>query len=705
MAGAATDGLTIVLTSVPAATPPDATIYVAGSFNKWQTDDAAYRLTASGGGQYSITLPASVRGPVEFKFTLGSWDSAELDANGVEIQNRKFAVPASGPATYSDTVQNWHLPARTIAELQQELEKILATTHTPGLSVAIVRREGPEWIAGLGKADVASDRPATADTLFRIGSVSKAFAALAILKLENEGRLSLRDSVRHLAPDVWFENRWEDTDPVRVVDLLEHTTGWDDMHLREYAKDAPNMSLADALAYYHHSRISRWPPGTRMAYCNSGPAVAAYIVEKITGQRFEDYVTQNFLEPIGMKTATYFQAGAAQMATLYRDDGRSPFPYWNILFRPAGSINASANDMAAYLAFYLNRGTVGGTLVLPAASAERMEVPTRNWAAQAGLKYGYGLYNYTTLDQGRVFHGHDGGVTGGLTKMAYLPDEGVGYAYSINAGNGDAFARINKALRAYVTRGLAKPKLPAAGPLPDMTPSYAGWYEPDSSRNETFRFLERLGGLMKLRIEGGTLIASPAAAFLGQEARFTPVRGSTWRTEPEAVATAALVSPPDGQRYVVIGMQTLKRIPAWLAFVEIGLTAWFVLAAAMTLLYAPFWMLASVRKTWRRPHELWIRLWPLVAVLCIVAGVVIFQLASEDLIDRLGRITAWSAGLFLATVVFALASVASVIALWSARRSPVRRFVYGYCAATTAALLIAVSYFAYWGIIGIRTWA
>jgi len=95
---------------------------------------------------------------------------------------------------------------------------------------------------------------------------------------------------------------------VRVADLLEHTTGWDDMHLREYAKDAPaSMGLREALDYDHHSRISRWPPGTRMAYCNSGPAVAAYIVEKITGQRFEDFVEQNFFGPIGMKTATYFQ--------------------------------------------------------------------------------------------------------------------------------------------------------------------------------------------------------------------------------------------------------------------------------------------------------------------------------------------------------------------------------------------------------------
>ena len=148
---------------------------------------------------------------------------------------------------------------------------------------------------------------------------------------------------------MWFENGWEATDPIRVVHLLEHTTGWDDIHLREYAKQAPDsMSLREGLDYDHHSRISRWRPGTRMAYCNSGPPVAAYIVEKLTGQRFEDFVSRTLFRPIGMKTATYFEPAPGTGTTLYHNDGKTPYRYWNILLRPAGSINASANDMAAY---------------------------------------------------------------------------------------------------------------------------------------------------------------------------------------------------------------------------------------------------------------------------------------------------------------------------------------------------------------------
>jgi CubicO group peptidase (beta-lactamase class C family) len=206
-------------------------------------------------------------------------------------------------------------PAQSLPELRQQLERILADTHTPGVSVAIVHRDGPEWIAGLGKSDVASNHATGPETLFRIGSTSKAFASLSILKLVDEGKLSLQDTVHQLIPEIWFENRWESTDPVRVVDLLEHTTGWDDMHLPEYAKDANGMTLRQGLDYYQRSRVSRWRPGTRMSYCNSGPPVAAYIVEKITGQRFEDYVTANFFVPIGTTTAKFrFPTGTSSFA-------------------------------------------------------------------------------------------------------------------------------------------------------------------------------------------------------------------------------------------------------------------------------------------------------------------------------------------------------------------------------------------------------
>ena len=609
----------------------------------------------------------------------------------------------------SESKKEAEKPAESIDELRQQLEKTLKDTHTPGMSVAIVHRDGPEWIAALGLADVASGRAATPETLFRIGSVSKAFTSLAVLMLVHQGKLSLDDPVRKLAPEVWFENRWEATDPVRVVHLLEHTTGWDDMHLREYAKQAPGtMGLREALNFDHHSRTSRWRPGTRMAYCNSGPPVAAYIVEKITGERFEDFVQKNLFQPMGMRTATYFEPAAESTTTLYHDDGKTPFPYWNLLVRPAGAINASANDMANYLLFYLHRGTINGTEIVPAASVDRMENPASTWAAKDGLKDGYGLSNFWLSMDGFVYHGHDGGVNGGLTEMWYMPGEGVGYFYSINSGNGDAVEKIGARIRAYITRKLQTPPLPAVAPLRANAQDYAGWYEPDSPRVELLRFVTRLAGLAHFGFQNARLVRTS----LDGRNELLPVMGAQFRRlpkkeAPEPTATVALITQNTEGLFIQDVLEgTMKRIPSWFAIGEIAVVAYVLLAMASVVIYALFWVPGGLRKRWRRPAERAVRIWPLIAVLSLIAFVTVLQLASDrDAIALLGNLTGWSVALFLATVVFAIASVASAVALWSASKADVRPRVRVYSMAVTLALLITTAYLAYWGIIGLRTWA
>jgi CubicO group peptidase (beta-lactamase class C family) len=597
-------------------------------------------------------------------------------------------------------------PAQSIDELRQQLEKILKETHTPGVSVAIVHKDGPEWIAGLGLADVATNRANTADTLFRIGSTSKAFVSLSILMLADQ-KVSLDDPVHKLIPEVWFENRWESTDPIRVVHLLEHTTGWDDIHLREYAKQAPDsMTVREGLDYDHHSRTSRWRPGTRMAYCNSGPPVAAYIVEKLTGRRFEDFVQQNLFSPIGMKTATYFEPTLGTATTLYHSDGKTPYTYWHILLRPAGSINASANDMAAYVQFYLNRGAVGGKQVVPAADIDRMEIPASTWAAKDGLKLGYGLSNYVTVADGFVYHGHDGGVGGGLTEMAYMADYGVGYFFSINSGSGDAFEKVAKAIRAYIGNKLQRPALPPVAAIPANASDYGGFYEPDSPRVELFHFLERLLGLRRVHFQDGKLIISS----LGGNETFLPVTGIQFRhvpkkDAPDPVPSLELLSVNPEGRFIQVEQTTMKKIPAWMGMGEILATAFVALSIVSIVVYAPFWILAGISKRRRRPAERALRLWPLLAVLSVLAIVGLFILCGDDVIGRLGNLTVWSATLWALTLIFAVTSIASAFYSWQSPAPAVRRGVRKFSIIVSTALLIATVYLVYWGFIGVRTWA
>jgi hypothetical protein len=362
--------------------------------------------------------------------------------------------------------------------------------------------------------------------------------------------------------------------------------------------------------------------------------------------------------------------------------------------------------MAAYVQFYLNRGMANGVQIVPAANIDRMEIPASTWAAKQGLRSGYGLSNYWSIHEGFVYHGHNGGVNGGLTEMAYLPEYGVGYFYSINSGNGNSFDQIGKAIRAYVTAKLRRPPLPPVASLPTNAADYAGWYEPDSPRNEMTHFIERLAGLSLVGFKDGKLLI---ANLSGRNETFLPVAGDQFRyipkkEPPEPVATLALLTPNEEGRFIEVGTAVMKHIPVRLAILEIALTLFVLLSLLSILIYAPFWILGGLSKKRRRPLERGIRIWPLVAVLSLISFVVIFVLCGDDLIARLGNLTAWSAALFLVTIAFAVASVASAIASWRAPAGAVRRGVRGYSIAITAALLIATAYLAYWGVIGLRTW-
>lgn len=105
--------MTIRLTSVPAGTPADAAIYLAGTFNDWNPGSASHKLARQADGTYALTLPRSAGGKIEFKFTLGAWERVEESAAGGDVPNRVLMVPDSGPVTYSATVEAWREPATT----------------------------------------------------------------------------------------------------------------------------------------------------------------------------------------------------------------------------------------------------------------------------------------------------------------------------------------------------------------------------------------------------------------------------------------------------------------------------------------------------------------------------------------------------------------------------------------------------------------
>ncbi len=598
----------------------------------------------------------------------------------------------------------------TLDGLQQRVDSILQATHTPAAGIALIQGDTVLWAGGLGKADVASGRAADENTLFRIGSTSKAFAAMAILRLVRDGKLTLDTPVRQLVPEIRFENRWEATDPVRVVHLLEHTTGWDDFALKDYGNnDSTPLTLRQGLDWNPVPRVSRWRPGTRFAYNNAGPAVAAYIVERLEGRPFEELVQAWLFDPIGMRTASYLRTDLVRRrgATLYHNDGVTPFPYWHILVRPAGSINASPLDMAAYLRFLLGRGTVNGQEVLRRAELERMEHPASGLGARAGLTTGYGLHLYSKVDSGFVWYGHDGGVAGGLTDLAYLPGQGVGYAVMINTASGEAYKAIGRLLRRFLTSGLTpQPVPPAARLAPALRAAYTGWFRPDNPRRQDMYFLERLLGLTRVRPGDTLLVEMPLL-----ESPDTLVAVSDRLFRPTHTAAVVLALTSDSSNGEPVSMQSgefgpsLHRIATPVAWLELGLAGLWTLGMALTLLFALVWVPRWLFRRLRGSPHLMVRTWPLLATLVIAMVVGITILTTDDPFATLARPTVWSVGLFLLTLGYPLLSVAGLYSSLRVPTAEVRPAIRLHALGCSLLNLVASGYLLGYGVIGWRPWA
>jgi CubicO group peptidase (beta-lactamase class C family) len=357
---------------------------------------------------------------------------------------------------------------QTVDEFREAAARVLAETGVPGAGLALVRRDGVEWAGGVGFADRDRQTPVTADTRFRVGSISKTFVAMAIVQLAEDGFINLEAPVYEVAPDVDIDNPWDETHPVLVIHLLQHTAGFDDMHFNEmYLRGPePERSLEDVLRLNPRSRQVRWPPGTRMAYSNPGYAVAGLILERTAAMPYEDYIQQEIFDPLQM-TSSSFRLTAddeMQLARGYATAGGPPVGFPRIYLRPAGNMVSSAHDMARFVQMLLGWGELGDAFVIDPEYLGNMEQPRTTLAVDAGLRNGYGSGIATRLDLPYKMLGHDGGIDGFLSSYAYSPARDVGYVVLLNSTApraGEALRRLSRMAVSYLKRDVTPPEKPA----------------------------------------------------------------------------------------------------------------------------------------------------------------------------------------------------------------------------------------------------
>jgi hypothetical protein len=436
--------------------------------------------------------------------------------------------------------------------------------------------------------------------------------------------------------------------------------------------------------------------------------MAARAVEEATGQRFEDYVTEQFFAPLQMPSASFFlpQSAGHDLAKSYQSHGKTEVPFAHILVRPSGSVSATPHDMGRLVQLLLNRGECPAGRLLRPESVERMEQPTTTLAARHGLRAGYGLGNYTRTEKGFLFHGHDGGIDGFLSSYGYNPDYGVGYFFAINAGNGQALQEISQAIRAYLTGDLDKPEPPATA-KPEGLGELTGYYQPITPRLEQTRFLDRLLGVVRVSVRDGRLWV---AGLSGSAKDLIPVSATLFRGEDEPIATVAFFEDDEDGR-VLQGAGAVVRgnyrpVPAWCVWAEGSVAvvcAVLMLSAVLfALVWVPRWLLGRLRGV----RGLSVRVLPLLAVLWLVGAFTLLAVSAEppQVFERFGRLTPWSAGLCALTWLFALTAMIGLLQALRGRRLGVSRAVRRHALLVATANTLAAAYLAFWGIIGLRTW-
>jgi CubicO group peptidase (beta-lactamase class C family) len=424
-----------------------------------------------------------------------------------------------------------------IQALVGRLEALRTQHGVAGVGLVMVAEGRVLHEGGLGIADRAAGRPADSRTLWRIGSVTKSFTALATLVAARDHGFSLEDPVRALVPDAPFDNPWEATDPVRVVHLLEHTAGFLDLTRKEFDSSDPTpLSLAEAFAVDPPSRVLRWKPGRYSSYSNSGAGIAALVVERRTGRRFEDFLTARILAPLGMTETAFFPGppGRERLAAGYDRDGVTPIPYWHTLYPAFGGLDASLGDMGRYLRWLIDPASVP---ILAPDLVRQMARPRSTLSGAAGLEYGYGLGLYGYAHDGIVLTGHGGDADGYLSRLGLHRQSGRGYFLVINANHGDALEAMQGAVEDALFGDVPREPPPPVHPM-DATAlqRLAGCYVPVTHRFANEDPSDDVA--LRVEVEAGRLFTVTAG---GRRKALIPVTERFFRRQNEPVATSAFV--------------------------------------------------------------------------------------------------------------------------------------------------------------------
>ena len=598
---------------------------------------------------------------------------------------------------------------QTLAELQDSIRKILKETNTPGAGVVMVSGDETIMLEGFGKADKENNIDVNENTLFRLGSVSKLFVGLAILKLQEEGRLSLKEKVKDLIPDLEIINPWEDKHPIRVENLLEHTAGLNDWSLAELGCNNPNIkTLKQSLEYYPKGRVAKYVPGSRTSYSNLGVSIAAYIVEKVSGMPYEVYIDKYFFKPMGITDMSFSNSDKYKKAGAKGYDNGNLLPFLYPLYRPSAGLIGSPKDMVNMLKFFINRGKINNTQLLSDSSLKRMERGESFTVSNSDIfSDGIGLTNYISRYKGFAYHGHGGHVPGSNADFKYLPEFNIGFAVMINNEDESVIDnRISMLIMAYQTKDLPQEPIKTKEAIHNSKLNLSGYYIGVNTKFKVLRFFEKIQYIQKIWYKDDTLYKKNVLKGYST-GKFIQTDSNEFRlANSNSIGFIQITDPVEGQvLYGNIGM--LKKISPIYAYSLLTIFwALFIIPFIITV-FALLRLLIYLFGKKKDKTALMINLWPFISISFLFAIFIALKISIQTNIDSfllLGNISPLSLLIFIGTIGFALASLWSVYYIFMNRHEKMSRVFY-YTAVLTAIFnLIFTIYFLSNGIIGIMTW-
>ena len=417
-----------------------------------------------------------------------------------------------------------------------------------GLAIALVDGQETVYAAGFGEARLGS--------VFRCGSISKLFNALAVMQLVEAGKLDLDAPLDRYGEGLLPVNPFSDTVPMTLRQLLCHRSG--------IAREAPiggyfdssQPSLSRTVSSIAQTVLVN-PPNTKARYSNIGPSIAGHIVERVAGSSFGPYQRERILSPLGMTDSSWSLEAAPRerliTASMRVADGQGGFgrrvaPVFNIGEAPAGNLFSTAEDLARFLAMLAAGGRGPGGRILGAESLAQMWMPQLTTEPE-----GYGLGFVVGRLLGHKSVSHNGAVYGHSASLVLLPEAGLG---AVVLGNEDLVSGrtrrlANQALSLMLTAGRAEEPPLAPPPLklsPGVLAAFCGDYESQSFWAE-------------LRIEEGRL----AANISGQPTRLTPLGQARFLAENRVTDAVPVDFEGDSSGQVtgfVMGGQKFMRRPA-----------------------------------------------------------------------------------------------------------------------------------------------